>query len=171
MRKIAFLLIIAAAVYGYVYYVPVETKHNALAAIGLADFFQETLPNFLRQRLSIPQNPVVKRQKLLDELSGAIGNIERELEVVVPPNTNGQPLSALKLPSAQEIQERIEKTREYLAQSETMLEDLKKSNPGQGIFQKTAERILDKILPAPGPETGGIGGDTSGGVSECRCAQ
>lgn len=169
MRKFLYLLIIGAVVYYAVYQVPQETKERALAAIGLADFFQETLPRYLREKLSIPENPVVKRQQLLDQLSSAIGNIERELEVVSPAVANGAP--APTLPPPKTIREQIEKTRDFLAQSETVLEDLQKANPGQGIFQKTAERVLDKILPASVSDEAsiGVGGDASGGVSERRC--
>lgn len=173
MRKLFYLLIIAAGVYGVAYYVPPETKRQALAAVGLADFFQVTLPGYLRSKLSIPENPVAKREKLLGELSGAIGSIERELEAVSPVEINGSPLPQgkppppPKLPPAKEVQARIEKSRELLAESEEKLALLREENPKQGFVAKAAERVLDRVLPSPDVApvgAGGVGGDAAGGV-------
>lgn len=163
MRRFFYLLLAAAAVYGAVRYVPRETRERALAAVGLSDFFKETLPTFLRTKLSISENPVTKRAKLLRELSSSVGEIERELEAVIPVSSDGTP-TAVPLPSSREIRERIERSREFLAKSEEALAALEDANPGKSVFEKAAERILDKILPPPSE---GLGGDASGGSYVC----
>lgn len=165
MRKLLYLAIAAGLVYVVVYKVPAETKRQTLAAVGLADFFSQTLPGYLRSKLTIPENPVAKRQKLLDQLSDTIGTIERELEAVLPPRTDG--ITLPKLPPAKEIRERIGKSREFLAQSEDFLKELERANPGEGVIRKAAERLLDKILPPAEPAgQAAIGGDAGG--AECR---
>lgn len=172
-KTILTLLMAAILVFLLVKFISPDFWPKAIAAAGMADFFQQTLPRYLREKLSIPQNPVAKRQQLLDQLSSAIGNIERELEVVSPVVTNGASAPAPKLPSPQTIQEQIEKTRDFLAQSETVLEELQKANPGQGILEKITERLLDKILPPIGGDAGGgiagsgvsVGGASAGGSS------
>ena len=201
MKFLLYLALIGAAAYAVAHYVPLETRQQSLAAIGLADFFQETLPAYLRSQLTIPENPVEKRQRLLSQLSGAIGNIETELEAVAPSAATGSTPSAGSTGSLQagsgqagappsknttagtagqasppaspktvkpitqsELRQRVEKTRELLDQSETVLEELEKANPQQGFIAKATERILDKILPPPqaAATIDGIGGDASG---------
>lgn len=175
MKFLLYLALIGAAAYGITYYVPAETRQQALGAIGLASFFQETLPTYLRAKLTIPENPVEKRQRLLGELSRAIGTIDEELEAVAPsagalptpaPGTSARPKAAdaPKSPPPAEIRERVEKTRELLNQSEAVLQELEKANPQQGFIAKATERILDKILPPPptARATDGIGGDPGG---------
>lgn len=191
MKFLLYLALSGAAAYTVVHYVPPETRQRALGAIGLADFFQETLPTYLRSKLAIPENPVEKRQHLLNELSAAIGNIGAELEAVAPSpsahstdapggeqgrtTSSGQ---ATKAPSAKsptpppaakpitqpELRERVENAKELLNQSETVLAELEKANPQQGFIAKATERILDKILPPPpaAATADGIGGDASG---------
>lgn len=166
MRKLAYLMIIGGIIYVLAYQVPPEAKRNALAAVGLTDFFGHALPNYLRQKLSIPENPVTKRARLLGELTQAIGGIERELEAVAPPETNGTaPAPAAPLAS-KDIRTRIEKTREFLARSEEVLKELENANPKSGLVQKAGERLLERILPAQERGTtasaaDGLGGDAS----------
>lgn len=149
MRMLFYFIIIGAVGYAAVHYVPSETKDKVLASLGVENFFRNTLPTYLQQKLSIPENPVDRREKLLNELSQNITDIERELAIVAPPRTDGKS-SLSKLPSAAEIVERIERSREFLANSESILQELEKINPSAGLFQKTSERILDTVLP-PSP--------------------
>ena len=165
MKRFFYLLLAAAAVYGVVRYVPAEAKERALAAVGLGDFFKETLPVFLRAKLSISENPVTKRAKLLRELSSSVGEIERELEAVAPARSDGAAAAFPPLPSSAEIRERIERSREFLAKSEEALKALEDANPGKGLLEKAAERILDKILPPPSADA--VGGDASGALNAC----
>ncbi|MBI4132645.1 MAG: hypothetical protein HY473_00900 [Candidatus Sungbacteria bacterium] len=148
MRMLFYFLIIAVGGYTVAHYVPSETKDKMLASLGVENFFRNTLPTYLRHKLSIPENPVAKREKLLTELSQNITGIERELAIVVPPRTDGTS-SLPKLPPAAEIIERIERSREFLANSESTLQELEKINPSAGLVQKTGERILEKVLPPP----------------------
>lgn len=153
MRKFIFLLIAAAAVYATITVVPAEVRQRAFAAVGLAKFFQETAPRYLRSKLSLPENPVAKRERLLEELSQAIGEIERELEVAAPEASAPKRPPAPQTPPGalerRELEKRIERTQELLAQSETVIGELREANPGQGLLAKATERVLDKILPAP----------------------
>ncbi len=192
MKFLLYLLLTVAGAYATAHYVPAETRARTLASIGLSGFFEETLPTYLRSKLTIPENPVEKRQRLLSELSAAIGGIETELEAVVPPPPISSDVAeavpgqtTTKTPAARsptpppapkpitqsELRERMEKTKELLNQSETVLEELEKANPQQGFIAKATERILDKILPPPAPSassgqtptaTDGIGGDAGG---------
>lgn len=149
MKSFLYLALAAAAIYGFSRLVPDGTTHKALAAVGLADFWDQKIPVYLRGKLSIPENPVTKRKKLLDELSQNLTGVERALEAVVPVTTTGSPTPLSSIPEKSEVRDRIEKSREFLAKSETALKELENANTGQGIFQKTAERLLDKILPPP----------------------
>ncbi len=168
MRKLFYLAIAAALVYVVVYKVPGETKRQTLAAVGLADFFSQTLPGYLRSKFAIPENPVAKRRQLLEELSKAIGTVERELEAIVPTVTNG--ITIPKLPPPKEIQKRIEKTREFLAKSEETLRELGEANPKSGLLSRLGDRLLDRVLP-PLPDSqaggGGVGGDAGGSEPVC----
>lgn len=166
MRKLIYLIIAGALVYVVGWRIPPATKQQALAAIGAADFFQKTLPNYLRSKFSIPENTAAKRQKLLNELSQSIGNIKSEIGEKVAQGAGGAGVNVSKLPKPQEIQERLEKSREYIAKTEALINELKSANSGVGIFAKTAERVLDKILPPRelNDGTGGVGGDSGGGT-------
>lgn len=170
MRKLFYLVLMAGLVYGAVRYVPSETKTKVLASIGLDNFLRQTLPQFLRERLSIPENPIFKRKKLLDQLSETLGGIGRELEAVVPAESGDRPPARSLLPPAKDIRARVEKSREFLAQSELVLEELEAANPGQGIVRQAALRLLDIILPSsarPG-EGESVGGGVMGD-SDCKC--
>ncbi|MDP3727693.1 MAG: hypothetical protein Q8R35_03605 [bacterium] len=176
MRGLLYLLIIGAGIYGFVFYVPAETRERALAVVGLSNFFQETLPGYLRSKFSIPENPIVKRERLLAELSGVIGSIDREIGAVAPPAAAVPPPpsgGAAKMkspppPSAElaEIRERVEKTKELITESESILAELEKANPQQGFVAKAAERLLDRVLPPPAYQAAGngVGGDAAGGT-------
>ena len=167
MRKIFILFIAAGAAYAFVRYVPSEMKHRALGAVGADAFFRQTLPNYLREKFSLPENPVVRRQQLLNELTGRIKDIERELEVVAPPATDGE--SPPPVAKSAEVRPRIEKSRELLAESERLLGELEAANPGESTFRKAADRLLAKIFPPPASGVAdGVGGDAAGGT-ECAC--
>lgn len=164
MKGFTFLLI-AAGIYVIYHYVPTEAKHKALAAVGVADFFQETLPRFLREKLSIPENPAVMRQKLIDELSKSVDAIDRELNSVSPPTAGGKAEAPIKLPAPGEIKKKIEKARELLSKSEETLKQLEGINSGEGILRKAVLGLVDKLLPAT--EENKAGGSESGGYCAC----
>lgn len=167
IRKLFYLALAGALVYVAVYRVSPQTRHSALASVGLDRFFEETAPRFLREKLAIPQNPAAKRKKLMGELSHTISAVERELEAVVPAE-EGVSAPSAKLPPAPEIRQRIEKSRAALAESELLLEKLKEVNAGEGILRKTAGRLLDKILPAPAPAASETA--APGNAAACRCS-
>lgn len=176
MRKLLLFLLAVAAGYTLLRSVPAENWRQAWAAIGLADFFQQTLPQFLRAKLTIPESPVAKRAKLLRELSNQIAGVEQELEAIAPVSPDGRPAPSSRPPSGQEVQERIDRARERLAESESALEALREENLKSGIVGKAAERLLDKILtpelPAAQGSADSVGGDQEGGDgSPCRCAE
>lgn len=153
MKTLFYLIAIGAAAYAFVNYAPDGATHRALAAVGLSDFFENKAPAYLRDKLRIPANPVEKRKKLIDQLSQSLILAERELEAVVPASPTGTPVPLAEIPGKAEIRNRIEAVRESLARSDAALKEIEKANAGQGIFQKTAERILDKILPPPAANT------------------
>lgn len=164
MRKLFYLAIIGAAVYGFVYYISPEAKHRALAAVGLSDFFREKLPAYLRAKLSIQQNPVAKRERLLNELAAAIGGIERELDGASPAVSSPAGVATQKKSAdSGEVRARLEKAKELLDQSEDALAELTRSNPEQeGILANAAGRLLDRILPSSAGSraaTDGLGGE------------
>ena len=167
MRKLIYLIIAGALVYIVGWRIPADSRRQALAAIGVADFFQKTLTNYLRKKFSIPENTAAKRQKLLNELSQSIGNIKREVGEKVAQGAGGAGVNVSKLPKPREIQERLEKSREYIAKTETLINELKSANYGGNIFNKAAERVLDKILPQKKLDGGasGVGGDSDGGTT------
>lgn len=138
-------MFIVGGVYALMRYVPADVKKQALGEIGAANFFQNTLPRFLRAKLSIAESPAKKREKLMKELAAAIGGIESEITAVAPPGTAAG--SGAKPATEKEIGQRLSKTQELVEQSRAVLIELEKSNQNRGVFQKTAERILDKILP------------------------
>lgn len=162
MRILFYLLLAAAAIYAYVRVAPAGTAHRAFEAVGLANFFEQTIPDYLRGKLTIAEDPAVRRRKLVEELAEKISVAERELEAAVPVATDGQPQ---KLPSAEVIRERAEKTREALAESEDILTKFEAASAGEGVFRAAAGRILGAMLPAspPAPAPG-----TNGGA--CPCA-
>ncbi|MBI4132229.1 MAG: hypothetical protein HY474_01210 [Candidatus Sungbacteria bacterium] len=173
MKSLFYLALIGAVAYGIIHYVPAETRQRAVAAVGLSGFFEETLPSFLRSKLSIPENPVVKRERLLGELSAAIGGVASELGAIdsqtislAPPaeRTPAKSKNPAPLLTSQDIRQRLEKTKELLTESEAVLGELKQANPQQGFIAQTAERLLDKILPPTesNRDSAGVGGDAAG---------
>ncbi len=161
MKLLFYLLLAAAAIYVSVRVAPVGTAHRGLEAVGLANFFERTIPDYLREKLTIGEDPAAKRRKLVRELAEKISVAERELEAAVPVLLDGQPQ---KLPSAEVIRERAEKTREALAKSEEILTKLEAASAGEGVIRATAGRILGAVLPtaAPVPSPG-----TNGGTCPC----
>ena len=168
IRRIFYLALAGGLVYVVFYRVSPQTRHSALASVGLDRFFEETAPRFLREKLAIPQNPAAKRKKLIGELSDKISAVERELEAVVPAGDGSS--AGAKLPASREIRARIEKSREALAESESLVGKLEEANSQEGILRKAAGRVLDKILPAPTPPEAGeaVGADGAGRVCPCK---
>lgn len=146
MKRLLYFALIIAVGYALVRYVPPDAKKQALAKAGLDNFFQNTLPNFLRAKLSIPESPAAKRRKLMNELASAIGGIENEISSIAPAGSGGKASS--KLPK--EIGQGLSEAQKLVEQSQDALAELEKADQGQGVFQKAAERILNKILP-PAP--------------------
>lgn len=161
MRKLFWLLLAAGAIYGFLK-IPAETKRRALAAIGVGEFFSTTVPSYLRDKLSISENPVAKRQKLLAELANNLDAIESELEPLSAPEPGASPPPPVPAPSPKDVAARVEKTRELLAKSDELLGELITANPGMGFFEKTSERLLDKVIPLSGSGADGVGGDAGG---------
>ncbi|MBI2055708.1 MAG: hypothetical protein HYT42_02340 [Candidatus Sungbacteria bacterium] len=154
MKGFVFLLIAAVGIYAIYRYVPTETKRKTLAAVGAADFFQETLPRFLREKLSIPENPEVKRKKLIDELSKSVDAIDRELNTVSPPaDTKAE--AAVKLPTPSEIKGKVEEVRELLSKSEETIKQLGDANSGESVLRKAALGLVDKVFPPAVENSGG----------------
>lgn len=184
MKLLLYLFFAGAAIYAFNRYAPDGTSERALAAVGLADFFQETLPSYARSKLSIPEDPAKKRERLLGDLSGALEGIEREIEgaamlsssgASVPAATANRANKTSPLPKSSvsaELDKRLEKAKELVSRSEDALGELEKANPQQGLIAKAAQRLVDKILPAAetsaaaGSLENGVGGD-SGGEAVC----
>jgi hypothetical protein len=150
MKTLFFFLIAGAVVYGIARYVPAETKRNILGSSGLSRFFNETLPGFLRKKLSIPENPTEKRRRLADELTASITNVKRELDNLPKDGANKLDLSPAR---AREISDKIEKAKEFLAASQAVVAELSKSSSDEGVLIKTAGRVIDEILPAASPQS------------------
>lgn len=146
------LAVIAALGYAFARYLPAETREHILQATGAREFFEQTLPNYLRQKLTIPENPVEKREKLLSELSENIARAGGELGAVVPAAQG-------KLPSEAEIRTHVEQTQKLLTDAKAALTELKSINADSGVIQETAERVVNALLPsASAPAT----------TSECK---
>ncbi len=160
MRKLLVFLLAAAAVYTLVKLGPTDVKQRSLAAVGVTKFLKETAPRYLREKLSIPESPVAKRERLLKELSQHIGAIESELEAAAPEAGAAKPGEGRKPGGSEDLTKRIERTQELLAQSEVVIEKLKEVNPGEGLLAKAGERALDRILPvhSASREAGSAGG-------------
>ena len=159
MKTVFVLAIAAGLIYSAIRLAPEETR-SSLASIGLAQFFRQTLPGYLREKLAIPQNPVAKRAKLLEELTAAVTSIEKELEAAVPLKTNGL---APPLPRPQEIRARVEQARELLANTEEKIRQLEGVSAGEGFLRQVGTRLLDRILPLSP-----LGGGPD--AAECRSA-
>ena len=153
MRKLILVLLAGVGIYAVIRYVPAETRHKTLSAIGVADFFQETLPRFFRAKLSIPENPEVKRKKLIAELSRSVDAIDRGLNAVSPP-ADAKAKAAVKLPTPGEIKGKVEEVRELLSKSEETLKQLADANSGESVLRKAALGLVDKVFP-PAVESGG----------------
>lgn len=168
IRGLFYLAIAGGLVYVVFYRVSPQTRHSALASVGLDRFFEETAPRFLREKLAIPQNPAAKRKKLIGELGDKISAAERELEAVVPAGDGSS--AGAKLPEPREIRARIGKSREALAESEALVDRLEEINASEGILRKTAGRLLDAILPVPTPPEAGeaVGADGTGAACPCK---
>lgn len=165
MRILFYFFLAGAATYAYLSVAPAGTTHRGLEAVGLANFFERTIPDYLREKLTIGEDPALRRRKLVEELAEKISVAERELEAAVPVASDGRPP---KLPSAEVIRERAEKIREALAKSEEILTELKGASAGEGVIRATAGRILEAVLPvaAPIPTPG-----TNGGTCPCPVVQ
>lgn len=164
MRRLIWFLILAAAIYIGVKYIPAETKQKTLASFGLEKFFRETAPRYLREKLSILEDPVSKRKKVLDQIGERIETVQLELKDLPPLDSKG----VARPVTSKVLQEKMEETRDILGETQAMLGELQELNPKGGIFQEAAERVLDKILPSPSagtisPGTGSID------QAECKC--
>lgn len=157
MRAIFWAIALAAVAYGLLRVVPAETRERALGAIGLSGFFRETLPSYLRQKLTIPSDPAAIRRRLVGELAEKIAAVEGELDAAVPAATDG---AVPSVASEAVVRKSIEHARKFLGESEDVLRGLEGANAGESPFREAARRLLDKILPPV---------DTGGG-SRCQCA-
>lgn len=149
MKTFFFLVIAGAVAYGIVHYVPGETKKSVLESVGLSRFFGETLPGFLRKKLSIPENPAEKRRRLAGELRTSIAETKRELDGLSQNSVGGVDVSPAR---AKELNAKIERAKEFLATSQAVITELEKSSSDESVFNKTAGRIIDKVLPMTAPQ-------------------
>lgn len=165
MRRLIWFLIFSAGIWLGLKYVPVETKHKVMASIGVERFLRETAPKYLRQKLSIPEDPISKRKKILDEVSVKIEAAQLELEQLAPSDVKG----ASKAVPTKLVQEKSQAIGDILAETQVIIGDLQELNPQGGILQEAAERLLNKVLPLP--VLGGANAQDAGtgGQNQCQC--
>ena len=153
MRKLLLLLVIAGGAYAWFSYVPSGTAARGLAAVGLDQFVTETVPGYLRAKLSIPTGSAKKRERLIADLSTALDGITSELGSAAP--------SGAALPPAASMRRHIGKSRDLAGQAQELVRELRGANAGDGIAREAAGRLLDRILPAS------PAGDISNGAAVC----
>lgn len=149
MKTIFMLAILIGLGYAGSRYLPVEARNRIFEQTGIREFFSATLPGYLRKKLAIPEEPGRKREQLLRELSDHLNEIE--LEVMAAAETTTATSSAGALQRQEEVRRRLEKTRILVDDSSAAIAALESAGNGGGVFQKTASRILDTILPLAQP--------------------
>lgn len=151
MKTFFYFIVIGAAVYAYVHYAPAGTAERALDKVGLAHFFNESMPGYLRNKLRIPESPAVKRKKLVDDLVSTISEIKGDLQTIAASEAGSNVSPAAKLAQEKTIREKTEKAQESIAKSEETLKQLEANNAGGGVIGSVVANILEKVLPAPTP--------------------
>lgn len=147
MGKLFLIVAIAAVGYGWYAYAPAGASSRLLASVGLERLFTATLPDYLRAKLSIPRDPAKKRAELLVELRSTLDKVQNEL---------GRAASAKGSAPAQALadaREHAEKAAALIGETETIVENLRGVESGNGFFREVAERALDKLLPPPAAGT------------------
>lgn len=139
MKLLFIIAIIAGGAYVTAHFAPQNLK-SEIFSTSIGKWVSQTLPRYLREKLSIPENPAAKRRELLDQLASSLSDVKRDLEKVVPTGSN--------LPSASAIQSGIAKVEEKLDATQSKLDELKSTNSGESVFRKFALRTVDAIFPA-----------------------
>ena len=153
MKTLFYLLFVGGLIWGFIHYAPSGTTQRALTTVGLANFFENKIPTYLREKLRIPESPIEKRKKLMNQLSQNFTTVEHELEAVVPVSLTGAPVSLAEIPGKEEIRSRIEAARTSLAKSDSVLKELENLSASQSVLQQFTGRVLDKILPPTATST------------------
>lgn len=145
MRLLLYVFLIAGGIWAFTRYVPPEMRHNALARVGLARFGEETVPNYLREKFTIGEDPAEKRTKILAELSTELDAMGVSVARIAPTSSDGE---RKPLPPEAVIREQAERIREAVKKSEAILGAAKDTNKESGVIGMTTARILDAVLPA-----------------------
>lgn len=145
MKFIFFLIIMGVLGYAFTHVVPSETRAHALDLIGARTFFTETAPVYLRKKLSIPEDPVAQRKKLINELSQSLTRAKTELQKTSV-GIQSAPTTASQM-SAAEIRASIAKTESLLSESTLIANKIEAVNANQNVIAKTADRVLDSVFP------------------------
>lgn len=151
MRLFLLFALVIGGTWAATRYVPVDTRHDILARIGVAHLFEETIPEYLKKKFSVREDPAKKRAKLLDELALELDSATKDIKAITPEEADGKPL-----PSSAEVQVRAERVNAALTRSEELLREVDQMNTSDGTFARVTARVLDAVLPIsaapPAPE-------------------
>ncbi len=145
MKPLLLLLVVAVVAFAVVNFTPENIKSGIFGGTGIGTFFGKTIPGFLREKLSIPESPVEKRSKILNELSKSLTVAREELLRAVPVPTDG---IVPALPSNDDIRAHAKKAEEALQRSDQHLKDLTEANTEVSAFRTATLRAVDSIFPA-----------------------
>ena len=138
MKVLLLIVVVIGGAVAAAYFAPQDLKVE-ISTTSLGRWVTETVPNFLREKLSIPENPVVKRRELLDQLTLSLLNAKHDLEKAIPAKQS--------LPNASVVRSSIAKVEETINATQAKIEELKSANSGESVFRKAALRVVDKIFP------------------------
>ena len=144
MRLLFYLLILGGGIWAFTRYVSSDMRHRALARVGLAEFVEETAPNYLRTKFSIRESPVEKRARLLAELSAELDAVGESVGKLAPKNADG---TLSPLPSNSALRKEAEYIQNAVTKAEALLATVNDANAEEGIIRATTVRLLDVILP------------------------
>ncbi|GEM_PF-2138978 len=139
MKLLFIVAFIVGGWYVAAHFAPQDLKSD-ITNTSIGRWVSETLPNYLREKLSIPENPVAKRRELLEQLTSSLALIKNDLEKAVPAGSS--------LPSASTVRSNIAKAEEKINATQVKLDELKSANSGESIFRRVALGIVDSIFPA-----------------------
>jgi hypothetical protein len=118
-------------------YIPEERRAALLDSVGITTVVEERIPNYLREKMVISQNPTARRSELIDTVSSQASEISEKLASV-----DSSKLDAKTAAILSEIQT-------IATEAEKATRDLKKVNDRDGVIHSTTARIVDAVLPAP----------------------
>lgn len=139
MRFLLIIAVIIGGTYAAAHYAPQDLKSEIIDT-SIGRWMLVTLPDYIREKLSIPENPAAKRRELLDQLTSSLSDVKRDLERVVPAGQSIQDASA--------VRSSIAKAEEKLNETQVKLEELKSTKSGESVLRKFALRAVDAIFPA-----------------------